>query len=1047
MILSHKSLCSYYLDCLSKEIKDGIWRYTANAAGDLNYVQLLSLPHHAGDTDIYSNSTNIINKVRNDNHGLILQLGYPTVISKHNWQAYKLEPILLFQYNTDSFITGGTPKLLDEPPAFNFEVIRKLSGLPDTELLNEVIAISEELGLDESFTLQANFDTILIKLQAIRPYWNWRENIDPIEVTNSTLGTITQEGIYNAPVLYATEASRYTKGLEKELNNLKNLEPANLKYSALYNWITGDFASAPKPNRSFEELLGEEIPQSLLQPIPLNDEQKHAVQHALGSPLTVIKGPPGTGKSQVVSSIIINAIYQGQTVLFTSKNNKAVDVVFNRVEGLSSSPAMLRLGKGDTLHNGLINTLTNILAATVTDTDRNEFKHYTRVHEEHSRKQSSLENNQVNFLTILNRLNGIENAIQPFRERIGEELFLQISQWSQSQFQEIENLIKEFTVALEKADGDKQGLFVQLFWFIYKRARFKAVDSAINSLKEILPILSVQPLSKPLSTDSFSLYVDFNYELKSSLSFAKKIQEYFGLLSKLKNHKSLFHLAQELQTLEEDFKENSSKLWNSWLRLLPERINDKRAILSDYLALLKLVAGVDPIPKHIWAKFFALQEQMTHILSCWSVTSLSAKGRIPFKPGFFDLVIIDEASQCDIASALPLLLRAKRAVIIGDNKQLTHITAISKNQDKLLLEKHSLFNHDKWSYREHSLFELALGLCSTEDVIMLNDHHRSHADIIEYSNKEFYNNELRVATRYGNIKPIKNEPTVRWHDVVGRVIRPHRGGSYNQIEARAVYEEVKRLIDNGYPGTIGVVTPFKEQKNRINDLIKQDIPLLGHLATRDFLCDTVHKFQGDERDVIIFSPVISHGMSDGSLNFLKNNGNLFNVAITRARAAIIIVGDKSSCSISPVSYMKSFVEYVSRLDTTPIDKTVVNKDYGAKYPKFPSRFKISQWEKKLYEGLYRKGIKTVPQLQVDQYILDLALFINGKKLNIEVDGEAYHRSWDGELVKRDQIRNKRLIENGWDVKRFWVYEVRDDFDGCISRVRKWIENTQAELYN
>lgn len=61
-------------------------------------------------------------------------------------------------------------------------------------------------------------------------------------------------------------------------------------------------------------------------------------------------------------------------------------------------------------------------------------------------------------------------------------------------------------------------------------------------------------------------------------------------------------------------------------------------------------------------------------------------------------------------------------------------------------------------------------------------------------------------------------------------------------------------------------------------------------------------------------------------------------------------------------------------------------------------------------------------------------------LDIEIDGERYHRNWTGELCRRDQIRNQRLFELGWDVKRFWVYEVRDDIDSCVKKIKEWIES-------
>lgn len=88
---------------------------------------------------------------------------------------------------------------------------------------------------------------------------------------------------------------------------------------------------------------------------------------------------------------------------------------------------------------------------------------------------------------------------------------------------------------------------------------------------------------------------------------------------------------------------------------------------------------------------------------------------------------------------------------------------------------------------------------------------------------------------------------------------------------------------------------------------------------------------------------------------------------------------------------------------------------------FVSQFQQGRSERYFYEQLYRADIKTVPQYQVGQYSLDLALFDGDRKLDIEIDGEKYHRNWDGELVKRDQLRNRRLIELGL-YNDFWAYE-------------------------
>ena len=93
----------------------------------------------------------------------------------------------------------------------------------------------------------------------------------------------------------------------------------------------------------------------------------------------------------------------------------------------------------------------------------------------------------------------------------------------------------------------------------------------------------------------------------------------------------------------------------------------------------------------------------------------------------------------------------------------------------------------------------------------------------------------------------------------------------------------------------------------------------------------------------------------------------------------------------------------------------------------------------LYRALFAAGLRPIPQYDVEKYVHDFALLDGHRRLNVEVDGERYHRNWDGELLRRDQIRNERLMELGWDIMRFWVYQVRDGLAGCVSRVQGWYD--------
>jgi very-short-patch-repair endonuclease len=236
-----------------------------------------------------------------------------------------------------------------------------------------------------------------------------------------------------------------------------------------------------------------------------------------------------------------------------------------------------------------------------------------------------------------------------------------------------------------------------------------------------------------------------------------------------------------------------------------------------------------------------------------------------------------------------------------------------------------------------------------------------------------------------------------------------------------------------------VVSPFRGQVNRIHDLITQN-DLLARSLNNEFLVETVHRFQGDERDVMIFSPTISQGTTESARDFLRHYPNLFNVAITRARAALVVIGDRMEALSSNVDYLSKFVDHVSKITSQQkLNDHYEEPVFGPEYPAVARPELVSDWEKILYRKLFQHGIRTIPQYSVEKYLLDFACINNGRRLNIEVDGEMYHRNWNGELRRVDQIRNHRLMELGWDVMRFWVYQIRDDMSGCIARVKQWID--------
>lgn len=1031
-------LCRYYLDCLSHDDLGGVSEFASSKYSQPSYVELPTLPmfdKEGSDPFDSDAGRQLLGRLRRDRNRQVIFIGYPVRLNyirsrKTDWEGFKVEPLFLLPFQ-DCDNRYATPVLGHDPPQINFQALRSLSSAGESSLIEEAIQLVEELGLGNAAADQPDLDELLSRMREIRSDWDWHEDPDPSALSSEPpLASLNRQGIYNRAILVSAERSPYTRGLESELGMLQSVEESAYRGTALGAWLARRTIESPPPDQ-----------RPLLEVLPLNSEQRQAVRQALSNPLTVVTGPPGTGKSQVVTSILVNAAWRGMTVLFVSKNNKAVDVVETRANALGPRPVLLRLGANE-YQSRLADYLVSLLSAAATSDDHARYRERKESHNKLQQRSDSLDTDFHVIVQLRNEVDALEQHVEQVRQDMGEEVFRRLRSMNRD---ELALLAAHAQGSIDQANKAKQAFMIRLVWPFVRDKRFERLSTAIKPFRKTSKDLGVPPPESPVDSLTIHDWVEYGKKLARRITQVAQAQEYFGKLTSLSQARSIEELCRLRKALTDDLAANSEALWEAWLCLQPARMSpEQRRLLGDYSALLQMIVSANDqnrqLGRDVFRRYYQLFPQITSILSCWAVTSLSARGRLPFEPNFFDLLIVDEASQCDIASALPLLFRARAAVVIGDPMQLRHISTLSKQRDQQLLGKHGLVDEcPGWAYSARSLFDLASSLCRSDDIVALRDHHRSHADIIEFSNKAFYEGRLRVATRYDRLRsPRHDEPAVRWVHVRGSTVRPGGGGALNEMEARKVVAEIERLITQGYCGSLGVVSPFRAQANRIRDLVHQHDGLSSSIADLDFLADTVHKFQGDERDVMIFSPVVSLGAPDSALGFLRSNSNLFNVAITRARAALVVVGDRETALSCNVDYLSQFASYVEQLGRVQQPgETSPSADFGPEYPPVARPELVSEWERIFYRALYAAGVRPIPQYSVEKYVLDLAVLENERRLNIEIDGERYHRNWDGELCRRDQIRNQRLIELGWDVKRFWVYEIRDDLDRCVSLVRQW----------
>ena len=173
---------------------------------------------------------------------------------------------------------------------------------------------------------------ILNRMEMMGFLQSLREQINPQALSSiSRKKGFDRPGIHNCAALFLTNPPTYTRGLIRDLTEMVERNSPGWENTA-FGTVMGERKITSKEEHAPFEV------------VPLNEEQRQAVRKAMSSPFTAVTGPPGTGKSQIVVSMIADAYMRGESVLFTSKNNKAVDVVEDRVSSLSTSPLMIRTG-------------------------------------------------------------------------------------------------------------------------------------------------------------------------------------------------------------------------------------------------------------------------------------------------------------------------------------------------------------------------------------------------------------------------------------------------------------------------------------------------------------------------------------------------------------------------------------------------------------------------------------------------------------------------------------------------------------------------------
>lgn len=259
----------------------------------------------------------------------------------------------------------------------------------------------------------------------------------------------------------------------------------------------------------------------------------------------------------------------------------------------------------------------------------------------------------------------------------------------------------------------------------------------------------------------------------------------------------------------------------------------------------------------------------------------------------FNLLIMEEASQCNIVPSLIPMNRSKRACFVGDPQQLQPVVTLTDEKNQLLMNVYKIF--DVYSYKNNSIMNLLLNIDSNSKFILLKKHYRCAKKIINFSNMKYYNKQLEIETAETNIEPLK---------LIDIKNSTSQSKNSSISEVNEILNELKKSDGSQ---KISIITPFKNQVKLIKTVLEQN-------NIKDIKVNTIHGFQGQESDKIIFSSAITESTTQGAFDWVKNNKELINVTSTRPRESLVVLADLSQVERLSNSEMNDYFEFLTYMN-------------------------------------------------------------------------------------------------------------------------------------
>ena len=791
--------------------------------------------------------------------------------------------------------------------------------------------------------------------------------------------------------LILTKRPSITAGVLHELTQIAEKPQGIFRETAL-NCINEEYEESKTNKKVTNPNFEKEIKDDFFPIVPLSisDAQEKVIEGVENNTIVSVFGPPGSGKSQTIVNLISHLIANGKTILIASRMDKAVDVVCERLNELDAPFLALRAGRLN-YQKKLSQDLENLISNKI-DLDFN-CEDYILTQNEDMKKLldliSELENKCEDIIKLEHNWHSIYCEYKELNDIIQNNYNLIRLNLMTNEIVAVEKLINEIQISFESKNIFKSFLSKLKFNKLKKELGLKNVDFSVIELQKIKEELSLSKLNARLKEIETKIY---------------KLGNLHVLTNEIKNNR------EKISVLAKNIIKN-------------KRRNALKNLLADNNKIRRLKVHSKAIiqrKKNLQTRLLEEEDfkPLLEAFPCWGITTYQVSNSLPLKPGLFDVVIIDEASQCDIASCIPLLYRAKKAVIVGDDKQLPHLSFLEKTKEQSYLAKYEIPDKYQlmWQFRTNSMFDLANYYSNTQ--VLLDEHFRSFPPIINFSNKEFYNDNIKVMKEdEPNNKPLELNVIEN-----GKI---DYGVTRNEIEIEAIIKRLYQIIlddeKNEIPTTIGIISPFRAQV----DAIKK---ALSMILTNDIIerhkieVGTAHTFQGDERDIIIISWALAQNSYFQSLTFLQKP-NLFNVAITRAKKQVISFISKEPKTLNN-GLLKDYLEYIESY----------NNKKEASILKISNNNYKNDFEKEIANTLKEEGYEVIENVKLANFNCDLKVIDKNtlKKIIVEVDGvEDNKKSYISNMKKQSIIQRC-----GFKVVRITYREWILSPKVCIERINK-----------